>query len=676
VIHPSQDSEWNEPSGPSLSGHKTGGLVDLNVVEIPGVAPRADMSRFELLVQSVTDYAIYMLDLDGVVSSWNAGAERFKGYRPDEIIGEHFSRFYTPEDKAAGIPAIALKTAAGEGRFEAEGWRLRKDGTRFWANVVIDPIRDHEGKLVGYAKVTRDLTERRMAEEELRRSEERFRLLVQSVTDYAIYMLDPDGRVASWNAGAERLKGYSADEIMGEHFSRFYGAEDLEAGIPKRALETARAVGRFEAEGWRYRKDGTRFWANVVVDPVRDATGTLIGYAKITRDLTERRESQIALERAQQAFFQSQKMEAIGKLTGGVAHDFNNLLAAIIGSLDLARRRLAEGQDITRFLNNAMQAAERGANLTQRMLAFARKQELRLERVDLPQLVRSMTDLLERTLGHTVTVDTRFPLALKPVHADPAQVELALLNLTVNARDAMPEGGRIVIAARQERAEGESDLVDGDYVCLSVIDTGEGMDEDIRTRAIDPFFTTKGVGKGTGLGLSMVAGMAEQCGGRLVIKSRKGKGTTVELWLPVAEAATADAPAAAAQDAQAAPKSRRSLAILAVDDDEIVLLNTATMLSDLGHRVLPAQSGKEALALLGKSGIDLLLTDYAMPDMNGGELIEAARAKQRDLTALIVSGFAEMPEGMCSGVLRLAKPFTEDQLVAAMAQLCPEPTAS
>ena len=232
--------------------------------------PSSTASRFELLVQSVTDYAIYMLDPEGRVTSWNAGARRFKGYEADEIIGQHFSRFYTPEEHEQQIPGLALETAEREGRFEIEGWRVRKDGSRFWANVVIDPIRDPGGALVGFAKVTRDLTDRRAAEAELRASEERFRLLVQSVTDYAIYMLDPEGRVSSWNAGAERFKGYSADEIMGQHFSRFYTEEDLEAGIPRIALETASREGRFEAEGWRKKKDGSKFWASVIIDPIRN----------------------------------------------------------------------------------------------------------------------------------------------------------------------------------------------------------------------------------------------------------------------------------------------------------------------------------------------------------------------------------------------------------------------
>src|SRR5688500_24131 len=245
--------------------------------------PSGTGSIYELLVQSVTDYAIYMLDPEGRVTSWNAGARRIKGYEPEEIIGQHFSRFYTAEEREQQIPRIALETAEREGRFEAESWRVRKNGSRFWANVVIDPIRDHAGKLVGFAKVTRELTEKRAAERKLRASEDRFRMLVQSVTDYAIYMLDPTGRVSSWNAGAERFKGYRAEEIMGEHFSRFYTDEDRAAGIPRIALDTASREGRFEAEGWRVRKDGSRFWASVVIDPIRDDSGELIGFAKVTR---------------------------------------------------------------------------------------------------------------------------------------------------------------------------------------------------------------------------------------------------------------------------------------------------------------------------------------------------------------------------------------------------------
>ncbi len=619
--------------------------------------------RIDLLVQSVTDYAIYMLDPTGVVISWNAGARRFKGYTETEIVGQHFSRFYTDEDREAGIPVIALETARTEGRFEAEGWRVRKDGTRFWANVVIDPVREADGTLVGFAKVTRDLTEKHAAEEALRRSEERFRLLVQSVTDYAIYMLDPGGHVASWNAGAERFKGYRTDEILGAHFSRFYTDADREAGLPARALEIARTEGRYEAEGLRVRKDGTHFWASVVIDTVHDSSGALIGFAKITRDLTERRQSQLALEQAQEAFFQSQKMESIGKLTGGVAHDFNNLLAVIIGSLDLARRRMACGADITRFIDNAMEAAERGATLTQRMLAFARKQELQLETVDSMALVRGMAELLQRTIGAGVTIDTRFPLMLKSVHADPAQLELVLLNLAVNARDAMPGGGRIVIAAREEQVGRHGELAPGSYVCLSVADSGEGMDDATLARAMEPFFTTKGVGSGTGLGLSMAHGFAEQCGGRLHLKSRVGEGTTAELWLPVSHG---DVIPATDRGERGAAGAAERLTILAVDDDRLVLNNTAAMLEDGGHRVLQAISGRQALQILAKEKVDLLVTDYAMPEVTGAQLADAVRKGWPGLPVLMVSGYAELPDGAAIGVPRLAKPFREDQLARAV----------
>ncbi|WP_457302412.1 PAS domain-containing protein, partial [Phyllobacterium sp. P5_D12] len=244
--------------------------------------------RHRLLLNAVTDYAIYMLDADGIISSWNAGAQRFKGYKPDEIIGEHFSRIYTDADRVSGLPARALETAARGGRFEGEGWRVRKDGTQFWAHVIVDPIRSPSGEVIGFAKITRDMTERKASEDALKSSQEQFRILVQGVTDYAIYMLDPDGNIVSWNAGAERIKGYAPSEIIGQHFSKFYTQEDLDAGMPQYALDTARETGPYEKEGWRVRKDGSRFSASVVIDAVRDEAGKLIGFAKVTRDVTER----------------------------------------------------------------------------------------------------------------------------------------------------------------------------------------------------------------------------------------------------------------------------------------------------------------------------------------------------------------------------------------------------
>ena len=469
----------------------------------PLVASPSPDWRYRLLIEAITDYAIYMLDPTGIVTSWNPGAQRFKGYTSSEIIGQHFSRFYSEADRESGLPAKALEIAAREGKFESEGWRVRKDGTRFWAYVVIDPIRDPSGPLVGFAKITRDLTERRAVEEALRKSEEQFGLLVHGVSDYAIYMIDPEGIVTNWNLGARRIKGYLPHEIIGRHFSLFYTEEDRKAGEPQKALEIARQDNRFEKEGWRVRKDGTRFWAHVVIDAIRDDRGELLGYGKITRDITERKEAEQKLETARTALLQSQKLEAIGQLTGGVAHDFNNLLMAVLGSLELMRKRLPDDPKLKALLENAVQGAQRGAVLTQRMLAFARRQELEMEAINIPQLVRGMTELLQRSLGPSVHIETRFPLVSKPVLGDANQLEMILLNLTVNARDAMPDGGQIVIATRDEviREQDGSRLKPGSYICLTVSDNGEGMDEETLRRATEPFFTTKGPGKGTGLGL-------------------------------------------------------------------------------------------------------------------------------------------------------------------------------
>jgi PAS domain S-box-containing protein len=612
------------------------------------------------------DYAIFMLDPEGIVTTWNAGAQRLKGYAEHEIIGRHFSEFYTEEDRASGLPWRALDIAAREGRFEQEGWRVRKDGSWMWAHVVMDPIRAEDGTFLGYAKITRDITERHRAEEDLRRSEQRFRLLVQGVHDYAIYMLDPLGHVTNWNPGAERFKGYTEAEVVGEHFSRFYTPEDRENGLPARALETAAREGRFATEGWRVRKDGTRFWADVVIDPIRDSQGQLIGYAKITRDVTERRAAQQALQEANAKLVQAQKMEMIGQLTGGIAHDFNNLLAVVMGNMGLALKR-ADDARLRQLIQNTIQAAQRGGALTQRMLAFARRQDLRAEPVDVIQLVRDMAELLQRSLGPSVTVTTRFPLRLRRVLVDANQLELAVLNLAVNARDAMPEGGELVIAAQERAVAAEQGaLRAGDYVCLTVEDTGEGMDPETLSRAVEPFFTTKGVGKGTGLGLSMIHGFADQSGGQLRLLSQKGRGTTAELWLPVAqEDSTAqEEPAPAATSPQ---RAARPLHVLAVDDDPLVLMNTAAQLEDLGHRVTEAMSGEQALRIvLREPGIDLVVTDQLMPGMSGLQLVAAIRAERPDLPVVIATGYGETGIGGLDRAARLGKPFTQPDLQRAI----------
>ncbi|MBY3223036.1 PAS domain S-box protein [Rhizobium laguerreae] len=625
--------------------------------------------RFRLLVDAITDYAIYMLSPEGIVTSWNTGAQRFKGYRPSEILGQHFSRFYLEEDRAAGIPERALATAVEHGRFEGEGWRQRKDGSRFWAHMIIDPIRRPSGELIGYAKITRDLTERRAAEKAIRQSEEQFRRLVQGVSDYAIYMLDPEGNVSSWNFGAERIKGYRPQEIIGRHFSTFYTPEDREAGLPETALGIARAEGRFEREGWRVRKDGTRFWASIVIDAIRDDEGDVLGFAKITRDITEKMETQRALEQAREELFQSQKMEAIGQLTGGIAHDFNNLLMAVLGSLEILKKRMPQDLSLTSLVDNAMQGAQRGAALTQRMLAFSRRQELHMEPIDVSGLVRGMMDMLSRSLGPLTVIETSFPVRLPTILTDPNQLEMAILNLVVNARDAMPSGGRIVLRASEESLpSGKGPLSPGRYVRIAVIDEGEGMDARTLEQAITPFFTTKGVGKGTGLGLSMVQGLASQSGGRLMMKSSLGEGTTAELWFPVAS--VEQATEAATDRPQQEENAPRRLRIVAVDDDGLVLMNTTLMLEDLGHTVFEAMAGTEALDILRKQQVDLVICDHAMPRMTGAQLAQAIRSEWPDIPIILATGYAEIPQGAdIVDLPRLGKPFSQAQLAEAISRV-------
>jgi PAS domain S-box-containing protein len=499
--------------------------------------------------------------------------------------------------------------------------------------------------------------------------EGRYRLLIEQITDYAIYLLDPAGIVTTWNPGAQRFKGYIGVEIIGQHFSRFYTDEDQKNGLPLRALETARREGKFEAEGWRVRKDGSRFWAYVVIDPIRSPVGEIIGFAKITRDLTERKEAEGRLERARELSLQAQKLEAIGQLTGGIAHDFNNLLTAVLGSLELLRKRLPDDPKSIALLENAVQGAQRGATLTKRMLAFARNYELSKEATSIPELVRGMTDLLQRSLGPSFNLETHFPLVLKPVEVDRNQLELALLNLTLNARDAMPDGGDIILAAKEDSAAAvHSGLADGKYIRFSVTDTGEGMDGETLRRATEPFFTTKGVGKGTGLGLSMVHGFAEQSGGRLVLRSQKQRGTTAELWLPVA-----DVSAQPVAPAQAVPgKSLRPLTILAVDDDSLVLMNMVAMLEDLGHTVFEAFSGNEALEILRREdSIDLVVTDQAMPKMTGTELAKVIRSEWPDIPVLLTSGYADLSARDDIGLPKLAKPYFQHDLAAAILRMDP-----
>jgi PAS domain S-box-containing protein len=620
--------------------------------------------RFRLLVEGVIDYAIYMLDPSGLITNWNLGAERIKGYHADEVVGQYFGIFYTPEDRAAGLPARALETARREGKFEAEGWRVRKDGTRFLASVVIDAIYE-AGVLIGFAKITRDVTERQAAQRALQESERHFRLLVSGVTDYALYMLDPDGRVTSWNVGGERIKGYAPDEIVGRHFSRFYTDADQDAGRPARALSIARETGRYEEEGWRVRKDGSFFWASVIIDPIRDDDGKLVGFAKITRDITERRDAQLTLERVQKQLAESQKMDALGQLTGGVAHDFNNLLMVMTGSVHALKKAVAHDPKAMRAAQAIELAAQRGATLTRQLLTFSRRQRVNPQAIDLSERINSIREVLNSGLGSSVQLVVDIPPNAWPVTVDVGELEIALVNLVINARDAMPEGGLVTITAQNAYLEGDELVTAGEYVAVDVADTGTGIPADIIEKVFEPFFTTKAVGKGTGLGLSQVHGFAHQAGGTVRIESTLGRGTVLTLYLP---RAPTDVVANDAHEMDVEPL--RSGTVLLVEDNPDVASASTGLLEQLGYSVRWAANAEAALQEIEKDNIDLVLTDIVMPGRLDGLGLARVLKKQRpDLPILLATGYSEAVQNVDADFPILHKPYQMNELSRALAKL-------
>jgi PAS domain S-box-containing protein len=607
------------------------------------LAALAEPERLQLLLDAVKDYAIYLLDNKGYVSSWNAGAERFKGYKASEIIGKHFSRFYTDRDRAAGLPERALCIAAKEGTFEAEGWRVRKDGTQFWTSIVIDPVRDKNGTLIGFAKVTRDISHRREAEAKLRESEQRFRMLVQGVNDCAIYMLDPDGIVTNWNVGAQTIKGYTEQEIVGQHFSRFYTEADRAAGEPARALEIAAQAGKFENEAIRVRKDGSLFWANVLIDPIYDETGALTGFAKITRDVTERRRAQEQIDAGKEALAQSQKLEAIGRLTGGVAHDFNNLLTVIKGSAELLQRPDLTDEKRRRYLAAISETADRAAVLTGQLLAFARQQPLRPQKFDVMFRLDGMEHIITTTIGDSIGYKIVAHDA-GSIEADPSQFETAILNMVVNARDAMPSGGDLMIGIERvacKPAIRHHARAEGEFVRVWVRDTGTGIAPDALPRIFEPFYTTKEINKGTGLGLSQVYGFAKQSGGDIAVESTIGDGTTFSLYLPYVHAGAEQmiVPRKTVHPASALSKRR----ILLVEDNETVGRFALSALTELGQDVVWAHNAAAALEQLEQGEtFDFVFSDVVMPGMSGIELAQLIRAKWPALPVILTSGYSHV----------------------------------
>jgi len=616
--------------------------------------------RFRLLVEGIVDYAICMLDPNGIVTNWNAGAKRIKGYEAAEVIGRHFGMFYLPEDREAGMPARSLAAARENGKFEAEGWLLRKDGTKFLASDVIDAIYE-DGQLVGFAKITRDITERNKAADALKESERHFRLLVNGVTDYALYMLDPNGIVTNWNAGGLRIKGYSPEEIIGQHFSRFYSPADQAAGRPARALQLAVENDRYEEEGWRVRKDGTFFWASVVIDPIRDDDNKLLGFAKITRDISERREAQLNLEKIQRQLAESQKLDALGQLTGGVAHDFNNLLMVITGHVHMLKKIAGNDAKSLRAIQAIETATQRGASLTRQLLTFARRQSVNPQPIDLRDSIHSVREVLDTGLGSAVQLRINLDDGIWPVMVDPAELETALVNLIINARDAMPDGGSVSVRASNVHIDNGTRK--GDHVAIEVKDTGVGIPPDIMGKVFDPFFTTKPIGKGTGLGLSQVHGFAHQAGGTVAVASELGKGTTFTVCLPRGQLGIAPA--------EAETRSIASGTVLLVEDNPDVATASADLLEQLGYSVRWVSDAEAALKELDRDGIDLVFTDIVMPGKTDGlGLARAIKQKHPGVPILLATGYSEAARNAPADFSILRKPFRLHELSRALSELC------
>lgn len=517
-------------------------MHDRNSSHLRRVVSQGD-ELFFALAQSFADHAICILNSCGEVCSWNTGAETMLGYGPSEILGQHFSCFCPEvrvpgETEDTGFHAAVLQQATDQHSFEAGAWCLRKNKTRFHAHILISRVDAQPPDQPHFILVVRNQTGMADAQQAFFESEQRFRVLVQGVRDYAIYMLDPDGYVTNWNSGAELIKGYQENEIIGQHFSCFYTPGERDRGEPQRSLDLALKHNTFQNEAWRVRKDGSRFWASVVIDPIFDENHNLLGFAKITRDITEQKRAQEKTAQQRDALHQSQKLEAVGRLTGSVAHDFNNFLAIIRTAAELMESSATlTPEKRLRYTQMILDTTNRAGRLIEQLLSFARRQPMQRQVFSVDSRIQEFLPIIETTVGSKRTLKLLFDDGLEPVDTDANQFETAVLNMVINARDATAEGGVITISGSHAVLDwhGEDGALEKrDFTALSVSDDGPGIEPAVLANIFEPFFTTKSVDKGTGLGLSQVYGFAKQSGGDVVVDTTVGKGTCFTLYLPCA----------------------------------------------------------------------------------------------------------------------------------------------
>jgi PAS domain S-box-containing protein len=651
--------------------------------------------RFRLLVESIVDYAILVLDPKGHILTWNSGAERINGYRAQEIIGRHFSRFYPPDVAQSGWPEHELRQAAMLGRFEDEGWRVRNDGSRFWANVVITALKSEAGQLQGFAKITRDLTERKAHEEALRRSEERFQLFMEAVTDYAIFMLDPNGHVLTWNPGAQRIKGYSPEEIIGQHFSRFYPPEVVETGWPEHELHEAAEKGHFRDEGWRIRKDGSQFWADVVITALRDHAGHLHGFAKITRDLTERkrvealeahgalREERLTAER--NARIEAQRAARIkDEFLATLSHELRTPLNAILGWAQILRRsRSPEAEDLQRGLDAIERNARVQVQLIDELLDLSRilagRTRLEVQPLILADIVQAALESVEPAAQ---VKGVRLERILDPragqVSGDPARLQQIVWNLLSNAVKFTPRGGRVQVLLARVNAQVE----------LTVSDTGIGIAPGFLPHVFDRFSQQDSSASrsysGLGLGLAIAKQLVELHGGTLRAESAgEGRGASFVVNLPLILAAPLqhepghlEPTQSAVPEAQTPLPKLDGVRALVVDDESDARDLICRVLEDQGAVVSTVASAREALAALAAEPPDVFLSDIGMPGMDGYQLIRSVRASDssyRTVPAIALTAFArseDRKKALLAGYQsHLAKPFDVAELVIMVAGL-------